>query len=96
VLVCGDSITLAVVKRPETRCPGRLVGIEGRFAELAVEGRHPIGRGALVEFETKETLYLGQVESSEAGDTEQRLRVNVEHSLDLEKAAWIQKLWNAN
>jgi hypothetical protein len=73
-----------------------LVGIEGRFAELAVEGPDPIGRGALVEFETKETLYLGEVESSEAGDTEQRLRVNVEHSLDLEKAAWIQKLWNAN
>jgi|HubBroStandDraft_6_1064221.scaffolds.fasta_scaffold1069566_2 hypothetical protein len=92
----GDRISLAVINSPEIRFPGRLVGIEGKSAELAVEGPHPIGRGALVEFETKETLYLGEVESSEAGDTEQRLRVTVEHSLDLEKAAWIQKLWNAN
>jgi hypothetical protein len=70
--------------------------MEGKSAEIAVEGPHPIGRGALVEFETEETLYLGEVESSEAGATEQRLRVTVEHSLDLEKVAWIQKLWNAN
>jgi len=92
----SDRISLAVIKRPETRSSGRLVAIEGRCAEVAVEGPHPIGRGTLVEFETKETLYLGEVESSEVRDAEQRLRVNVEHSLDLEKAAWIQKLWNAN
>jgi hypothetical protein len=92
----GDRISLAVIKRPETRSPGRLVAMDGRCAEVAVEGPHPIGRGTLVEFETKETLYLGEVESSEVRDAEQRLRVDVEHSLDLEKAAWIQKLWNAN
>jgi len=89
-----DRISLAVVQKPETRSQGRLLEIEGPWAKLAVEGRNRLRPGDLVEFETGETLYLGEVEISEVVEGEQRLKVHLEHSLDLEKTAWIQKLWN--
>ena len=92
----SDRIFLAVLSKPETRSQGRLVALDGRVAEVALEGSFRIERGELVEFSTQATLYLGEVESSEVRDSSQLLRVNVEHSLDLAKAAWIQKLWNMN
>jgi hypothetical protein len=90
----NDRISLAVVQRPETRSPGRLLEIEGAWARLTVESPKPIGAGDLVEFETEEMLYLGEVESTDSSGAEQQLRVHLEHTLDLDKAAWIQKLWN--
>ncbi len=90
----NDQISLAVVQKPEIRWPGRLLEIQGPWAELALDSRNSIAQGDLVEFETAQTLYLGEVEWSELLGGEQRVRVHLEHSLDLEKTSWIQKLWN--
>ena len=88
------SISFAVVQNPETRSQGRLLEREGRWADLSVACRKPVRPGDLVEFETKQTLFLGEVDSSEPEGDGQHLRVRLEHVLDLEKTAWIQKLWD--
>jgi len=75
---------------------GRLLSIEGRYAEAAVDSDNLPARGSLVEFQTSETLYLGEIESGWSDAGTNRIRVLIEHSLDLDKAAAIRRLWNAD
>ena len=75
---------------------GRLLSIEGRYAEAALDSENLLARGSLVEFQTSETLYLGEIESGWSDAGTNRIRVLIEHSLDLDKAAAIRRLWNAD
>ena len=77
---------------PHRSFPGRLLSLEGRYAEVALDGEASLGPGTLVQFQSAETLYLGEVESG----SDRRLLVLVEHSVNLERAASIRRLWNTD
>jgi hypothetical protein len=89
-------ISLNCIADPQLTIEGRLLSLEGRHAEAALDGEIALPCGTLVRFQTSETLYLGAVESAakEAGLI--RVRVLIEHSVDLEKAAAVRRLWNAD
>jgi hypothetical protein len=72
------------------------LSIEGRYAEAALDGETLLAQGALVEFQTAKTLYLGQIESGWTEAGAHRIRVLIEHSVDLERAAAIRRLWNTD
>ena len=74
---------------------GQLLSLEGRYAEAVLDGETVLRRGALVQFQTAETLYLGEIVAgwNEAGTN--HIRVLIEHSVDLEAAAAVRRLWNA-
>jgi hypothetical protein len=94
-VVSGTVISLASIADPQLTIEGRLLSLEGRYAEATLDGETLLSQGALVQFQTSETLYLGEIESgwTEAGAN--HIRVLIEHSVDLERAAQIRRLWNA-
>ncbi len=61
--------------------------------DLTDGGAHIAG-GTPVRIETSETIYVGHVESGEALDGSQRLRVRVDHWLAVPDVAVVQKLWS--
>jgi hypothetical protein len=77
---------------PHRSLPGRLLSLQGRYAEVALDADAPLGPGTLVQFQSPDTLYLGEIEST--GD--RSLRVLIEHSVNLERAAAIRRLWNTD
>jgi hypothetical protein len=83
-------ISFAPISDPYQSIQGQLLCIEGRFAELALDETSPLARGALVQFQTPETLYMGEIESSNDG----KIRVLIEHSVNLERASYIRRLWH--
>jgi len=89
----GARISLTSLANPPSTVEGRLLSIDGRYAEAALDDETSLPRGCLVQFETPEVLYLGEIESGwmEAGAS--RVRILIEHSVDLEKAAAIRRLW---
>jgi hypothetical protein len=95
-VTAGTAISLAFIAHPESTVAGRLISLEGRYAEAVLDGEAPLKRGALVRFQTPETLYLGEIEAgwTEAGSS--RIRVLIEHAVDLEKAAAVRRLWNSD
>jgi len=93
-VVSEIDITLASVADPHLTVRGKLVSIEGKYAEAALEGTTLLSAGALVQFQTAETLYLGAVESGWTDAGINHIRVFVEHSVDLARAAAIRHFWN--
>lgn len=89
-------ISLVSIAEPQCAIPGRLLSLEGCYAEASLDGETPLGRGSLVEFQTPETLYLGEVESGWTESGNNHIRVLIEHSVDLGKAAAISRLWNTD
>ena len=89
-----EKITLAALGLPQ-RHAGHLVSLRGLAAELQMDDPPSMSPGTLVEFQTGQTLWLGEVQPSTESTGENALCIRVEHSLDLEKLAWIQKRWNA-
>ena len=77
---------------PQLSLPGRLLALEGRYAAIALDAEAPFGPGTLVQFQSADTLYLGEIESA----SDRRLRVLIEHSVNLERAASIRRLWNTD
>ena len=77
---------------PHRSLPGRLLSLEGRYAEATLDADASLGPGTLVQFQSADTLYLGEIESL----SDRRLRVLVEHSVNLERAAAIRRLWNTD
>ena len=92
----GTEISLVAIADPQHTIHGRLLSLEGRYAEASLEGEAPLSRGALVEFQTAETLYLGEIESGWTESGASRIRVLIEHSVNLERAAAIRRLWNTD
>jgi len=91
-----SEISLASVAGPQLTVEGQLLSLEGRYAEACFEGENPLTPGSLVQFQTPETLYLGEVESTWTEDGAHHIRVLIEHSVDLDRAANIRHLWNSD
>jgi len=91
-VISETAISLASMADPHLSLPGRLLSLEGRYAEVALEVEAPLGPGTLVRFQSAETLYLGEIESL----SDHRLRVLIEHSVNLDRAAAIRRLWNTD
>jgi len=71
---------------------GDLVSSGNGWAEIELrDGGPPVRAGAPVELQTSQNIYLGHVESGEID----RLRVRVDHFLDVQDVLSIQKLWNS-
>jgi hypothetical protein len=92
VVISQTAISLASMADPHLSLPGRLISLEGRYAEVALDAEAPLDPGTLVQLKSAETLYLGEIEC--AGGT--RLRVLIEHSVNLDRAAAIRRLWNTD
>ncbi|MGA3185491.1 MAG: hypothetical protein ABSF22_00140 [Bryobacteraceae bacterium] len=92
----GSAISLVSIAEPQVAIQGRLLSLEGKYAEASLDGETQLSRGSLVEFQDSSTQYLGEVESgwTEAGTN--RIRVLIEHTVDMEKAAAIRRLWNTD
>lgn len=91
-MISETAISLVPLADPHLSFPGRLLSLEGRYAEVVLDQEATLGPGCLVQFQSAETLYLGQIESA----TAQRLHVLIEHSVNLERAAAIRRLWNTD
>jgi hypothetical protein len=89
-------ISLVSIADPQSAVVGRLLSLEEGYAEASLDGETLLSRGSLVEFQTSETLYLGEVESGWTESGTNHIRVLIEHSVDLEKAAAISRLWNTD
>jgi hypothetical protein len=70
------------------------LSLEGRYAEVIVDAE--LSPGSLVQFQNSDTLYLGEIESGRTEAGTHRLRVLIEHSVNLERAAAIRRLWNTD
>jgi hypothetical protein len=92
----GTEISLASISDPHVTLPGVLVSFEGRYANVSLNQATPLHQGSLVQFQTSQTLYLGEIESGWTEEGFQRLRILIEHSVDLERAAAIRRLWNTD
>jgi hypothetical protein len=92
----GTRISLLSIADPESAIQGRLLSLEGGYAEASLDGETLLSRGSLVEFQTSQTLYLGEVESGWTEGGTSHIRVLIEHSVDLERAAAISRLWNTD
>lgn len=87
----GTETLLASITDPHQNVPATIVAIDGRRADLTLQRESALGEGALVQFQCPGMLYFGEIESrGQAG----RARVLIEHSIDLERAAAIRRLWN--
>ena len=93
-VISGTEISLASMVDPHLTVRGKLLSIEGRYAEAALDGETLLSAGALVQFQTPETLYLGAIESGWTEGGANHVRVLIEHSVDLARAAAIRQLWN--
>lgn len=91
-VTAGTEIFLASIADPHQNIPATIVSVVGRRAELALRGEISLGEGTLVQFQSPGTLYFGEIE---AKGQEGRARILIEHSVDLERAAAIRQLWNA-
>ncbi len=89
-------ISISSIADPQWRFEGRLLSLEGRHAEAALAGETSLQRGTLVQFQSSETLYLGEVESASKGDGTNRIRVLIEHAVDIASAAAIRRWWNTD
>lgn len=92
----GTGISLAPIADPQLAVQGRLLSLEGRYAEAAFDGEPVLNRGALVQFQTSQMLYLGEIESGWTEGGTNHVRVVIEHSVDLERSAAIRRLWNTD
>ena len=70
--------------------------MDGRYVELSLDGQPPPEKGSLVEFQDSGTLYLGEIQDSWVKSGVHHVRVLIEHSVDLEKAGAIRRLWNTD
>lgn len=91
-MISETAISIAPLADPHLSLQGRLLSLEGRYADLALDQEATLSPGCLVQFQSADTLYLGEIESASA----QRLRVLIEHSVNLERAAAIRRLWNTD
>ena len=87
-------ISLASIADPHVTLRGMLLSLKGRYADAALDGECTLRVGTLVQFRTPETIYLGEIEAIWTEQGAQRIRVLIEHTLDLERAAAIRRLWN--
>ena len=87
-----DRVALRDLSQPEiTERNGELISSGNGWAEIEFKDGGPtVHSGTPVELQTDQSIYLGHVESGEV----QRLRVRVDHSLDVQDVLAIQKLWN--
>jgi hypothetical protein len=90
------SVTLTSMANPHVTVDGKLLNLEGRYAEVAVDEEAPFIQGSLVQFQTTQQLYLGEIESGWTEPDGHYFRVLIEHSVDLERAAAIRRLWNTD
>ncbi|HVO99253.1 MAG TPA: hypothetical protein VMT15_14360 [Bryobacteraceae bacterium] len=90
-VITGTETFLASMTDPHQNVPATIVSVEGRRAELALQGESSLEEGALVQFQSPGTLYFGEIESKGQSG---RARILIEHSVDLERAAAIRRLWN--
>ncbi len=91
-VLAGTGTFLASIADPHKNVPATIISLEGKRAELALQGENPWEEGALVQFQVPGILYFGEIESNgQAG----RAHILIEHSVDLERAAAIRRLWNA-
>jgi hypothetical protein len=95
-VISETAIVLSPIADPQLTIEGRLLSLEGRHAETALDGEIKLPHGTLVRFQTTDTLYLGAVESAAKESGANRVRVLIEHSVDLAKAAAVRRLWNAD
>jgi hypothetical protein len=79
---------------PHQSLQGTLLSLEGRYAEVVLDAE--LSPGSLVQFQNSDTLYLGEIESGWTEAGAHRLRVLIEHSVNLERAAAIRRLWNTD
>jgi hypothetical protein len=93
-VISETGISLTPLADPNISIQGRLLSLEGRYAELALDGETALGAGSLVEFQSSDSLYLGEIELARTEDGQRRLRVLIEHSVNLERAGAIRRLWN--
>ena len=91
-MISETAISLAPMADPHLSLPGRLLSLEGRYAEVALDADASLDPGTLVQLRSAETLYLGEIESANATS----LRVVIEHSVNLDRAAAIRRLWNTD
>jgi hypothetical protein len=68
----------------------------GRYIELSLDGQAPPAIGSLVEFQDSGTLYLGEIQDGWVKSGAHHVRVLIEHSVDLERAGAIRRLWNTD
>jgi hypothetical protein len=73
---------------------GELVSSGPAWLDLKLtDGGPALSGGALIEVQASQTVYVGHVESAESLGDGQRLRVRVDHWLDLQDVSLIQKVW---
>lgn len=89
-------ISLASIADPHLTLQGSLLSLEERYAEVSLPGETSLSQGSLVQFQTTRTLYLGEIESGWTQEGSQHIRVLIEHSVDLERAGAIRRLWNTD
>jgi hypothetical protein len=87
----GTETSLASLTDPNLSIGAIILSVNGRHAELNPQGACPLEEGSLVQFRTSDTLYLGEIESKDGSGP---VRVLIEHSVDLERAAAIRRSWN--
>jgi hypothetical protein len=93
-VISETAISLASMADPHQSLQGKLLSLEGRYAEVVLDAE--LKPGSLVQFQSSETLYLGEIESGWTEAGAHRLRVLIEHSVNLERAAAIRRLWNTD
>ena len=89
----GTELSVASLTASPLTIQATMLSHEGRFAELAISEDNPLRPGDLVRFQTPTTLYLGEIESEPETN---RIRVLLEHSVDLTRATAIRRHWNTD
>ena len=59
----GTETTLAPITDPALTIQATILSADGRYAELALHSGAPLSPGTLIQFQSLETLYLGEIES---------------------------------
>lgn len=95
-VISGTEISLTSMADPQLTIEGRLLSVEGQYAEVSLDGETLLSRGSLVQFQTSRTMFLGEIESGWTVGGSNHIRVLIEHSVDLERAAAIRRLWNTD
>src|ERR1044071_7169823 len=92
----GTIATFRDLSQPQTaERNGQLISNARGWAELELtDSGPPVEPGTLVGFETSKLVLMGRVDSAELVDSRLRLRVRVEHWLELQNASSVQKLWS--
>ena len=93
-VISGTMISLSSMADPHLTFQGQVLSLEGRYAEVSLDGESLLSRGTLVQFQTSDTLFLGEVESGWTENGANHIRIMIEHSIDLERAGAIRRLWN--